>query len=237
MLRIRIDSENGQLGSYTSNNLSICRTLFAPGQRISGKVHLDLDKDEEVPKVLIEFRGRIKSSITTGSGNNRRTRRFEYIMFSFQKILFDGQDFKLRATNYEWPFSFTFPERFTMRNDPFDHSPRFTVGDQLLPPSCSDINGSRANGSISYQLLARVPRTFLDWKFETYLRFTPVRREALPHSMHVPKRQTETEQKKKFRFDAVGPRPLTTKESLSDKFRSHPGKLFMRHRADSLSLV
>lgn len=224
-----MDSEAERPGFRADSNPGIARTVFIPGQRVAGKVTLDLEKDDEVSKVLIEFRGSIGTEIVTGVGNSRRHWRFNYTMFSFQKTLFDGQDFKLRATHYEWPFSFTFPERFHMRSNPFDRSyPGFTVGDQLLPPSCEE-RSSRMYGSISYELLARVPRTFLDWKSDIILKFTPVRLECLPHSMHVPRRQIEDDYRQKFRFDTVGPRSVTTKESLSDKFHSHTGKSLTHH--------
>lgn len=198
--------------------------LYTPGQRVSGKVVLKLDKDQEVPRVTIRFRGKIKTSITTGGSNQRRTRRHRCIIFQFEKQLFDGGGYKLRATDYEWPFSFTFPEGFNPGTCGLDtHTRGFVVGPQPLPPTCSTMSEmGRVAGSISYTLKARIPKSFIDAKTKVLLNFTPIRLEALPHSMHVPKQESNfVEHQQKYRFDAVGPRSLTTKESFSDKFHSH----------------
>lgn len=118
-----------------------------------------------------------------------------------------------------------------MRNNSFDPSAFFKTGEQALPPSCFDIDdGGRVNGAIKYHLLARVPRIFLDWKFETRLTFTPLRLQAFPHSMHMPIEQREAVHNRKFRLDAIGPRSLTTKESFSDKFHSQTDTKNIRFR-------
>jgi hypothetical protein len=155
-------------------------------------------------------------------------------MFKFSKQLFDGGDYKLRATNYEWPFAFQFPENFNGDLAGLDNPSRgFTVGPQPLPPSTSVENAMGSSwGKINYKLEAVIPKNFINIKAERFLNFSPVRLETAPHSMHVNKKQIESQHEQKFRFDAVGPRSLTTKESFKDHFHSNPDTKIIKFRVE-----
>jgi len=149
-------------------------------------------------------------------------------MFSFEKELFDGGDHKFRATTYEWPFEFVFPEHFMLNGNPFlsepgpNHPWISSQGRHPLPPTIN-ARGTYSTGChVAYSIRAMVPRTIMDWTSKTYLNFQPVRLEFAPDARLVRRKQDEDSREQLYRFDDnFMPRALTTKESFKDKFSSH----------------
>jgi hypothetical protein len=148
-------------GPYKRGNF---RTqLFFPGDRVSGTVVLNLQDDENIESVIIELKGKYRTTY------RERNHEHEHvtIMFALQKILFKGP-FKMRAAKHEYPFSFTFPEQFNYNFLNFRTNAAYAqarmVGPGPLPPHL-DHEDSFAGISIYYHLTARVPRTFVDCRY------------------------------------------------------------------------
>ncbi|KIM96965.1 hypothetical protein OIDMADRAFT_183026 [Oidiodendron maius Zn] len=195
--------------------------VFAPGDQVSGKVVFDPKEDENVENIHVEFRGKYETRV----GGGKETRSFEITMFSMQKILFQGP-FKMRASTYEYPFSFQFPKTFRFNPTVFHDDRLFPNehgdGLQPLPPSCND-SGSHFSGNyrIFYRITARIPRTFGDWESEIFLRFAPYRLELNPVP-HPASSKDEGKLQRRYRLTDEGiPRPLTSNETFKEKFHRH----------------
>jgi len=199
---------------------------YLPGQTISGKVVFELAKDHEIPKVSIRFRGKLK--VVIQRQGEQSTQSYRYTFFSFEQILFNGGQFKMRATTYEWPFEFTVPRNYTPRNiaNEFDDNGQFVVtGPQTLPPSSDDEYRGRGRAAIIYKLYAHIPRFNLpDWDATRMVTISPARMEASPELQYVAKGKLLMEpwERYRYRYDAnYTPRSLTKREILSDTFRGN----------------
>jgi hypothetical protein len=89
----------------------------------------------------------------------------------------------MRASTYEYPFEFQFPNKFGLNggnefNDEGFAPERSRQGLQPLPPSCFD--GGNERCAIYYHLTARVPKTLVDWEDKCTLLFSPFRTEPNP---------------------------------------------------------
>jgi len=194
---------------------------YLPGETVTGKVVLVLTKDDEIPCVLIRFRGKLKVVLPQGKNN---TRKYRYTIFSVEKTLFRGGQYKMRATRYEWPFEFIIPRNYTLKNleTEFDPNSRFIVtGTHPLPPSCNEDGGDRQRAVITYKLFAHVPRTYFDWSSSTLLYITPARLDPLPDLRYVVKGKGPGEPWEHHRYrysEDYTPRTLTKREILSDTF-------------------
>lgn len=199
--------------------------VFAPGDRVSGKVLFDPKEDENVDSIRIDFKGKYMTSVRSGEGPGEERRPYEIDMFWLHKTLFQGP-FKMRASTYEYRFSFQFPERFRYNPIDFHDEGPFPIGtrdgSQPLPPSCED-NGSHfyANYRIYYHLTARIPRTFGDWESGIFLRFTPHRTELSP-APHLKTMKFGEKLHRRYRLTDEGiPRPLTSGETFKETFHHH----------------
>jgi hypothetical protein len=107
---------------------------------------------------------------------------YELDMFYLRKTLFQGP-FKMRASIYEYPFSFQFPEQFDYRVQAFRHHPSFLnqLGPQPLPPTYGEgENGMTDMFSTHYHLTAKIPWTISHWEYKVALNFSPYRTEESP---------------------------------------------------------
>ena len=197
--------------------------LFIPGDMVAGKVVLKLDEDENVEYVVIDFKGKCRNTIVTGTGQNRRTHKYERVFFAQQRVLFKGP-FKMRADTYEYPFAFRFPEKLDWTNGDFKDSmwaqTYSTNGPKPLPPTCSTL-GYNGDCEIYYHLTARVPRTFADWEDKYNLNFSPTR--AILDPPPLPKMANEyngSKYHRNYRLTNEGTcRTLTTREAMKEAFR------------------
>lgn len=100
-------------------------------------------------------------------------------MFSIERMLFDGQKRKLRATDYEWPFAFVFGDHFVLRANPFDtknnslNTWASSDGNHPIPPTLLTYSSSNTEAAVLYTIKAKVPRDWADWTSKTYLNFQP----------------------------------------------------------------
>jgi len=207
-------STNAMLSGHRSRS-------YLPGQAITGKVVLVLAKDDEIPSVSVRFRGKLKVVLPEGENG---TRKYRYTFFSFEKILFKGGVFKMRATRYEWPFGFTIPKNYTpLHTNEFDPDGRFDVtGPQELPPLFDDYDGLRKRGVVTYKLYAYIPRTFAGWSATAMINIVPARMEVVPdpHNIIMGSRKFTPKEKCRYRYNEdYTPRPLTKREALADTFR------------------
>jgi hypothetical protein len=66
---------------------------------VSGRVILNLEKDEDIKSVSIRFEGKINTEVLYVHQSEKKYKH-EIVMFLFEETLFKGP-FKLRATTYE----------------------------------------------------------------------------------------------------------------------------------------
>jgi hypothetical protein len=148
-----------------------------------------------------------------GTGEDQR--RHRQVLFETQKTQFQGL-YTLPTSVYEWPFEFTFPEKFEVDTSrQFRNNALFNVRPQLLPPSCQNKQRS-SNSAITHKLAANIPRRSFDLKDKLSLNFTPTR--LGKHPEHNPTTSgANLDYSFKIREDGL-PRPLSIKESLHDMF-------------------
>jgi hypothetical protein len=75
----------------------------ASGDKVSGKVLFNLMKDENFDQVFVEFYGKCKTKMR--SRESKDYRHYELIVFKQHELLFKGP-YKVRASTYEYPFTF-----------------------------------------------------------------------------------------------------------------------------------
>ncbi|RDW66971.1 hypothetical protein BP5796_09720 [Coleophoma crateriformis] len=195
--------------------------LFIPGERVTGKVVLTLEEDTEISAVVIRFRGKCKTQVPH---NEDVTISHKFFMFAFEKRLFEGP-FTLEADTHEWPFSFTFPEHYEMKGNPFRGigcAGMSKPPTRRLPmlPSMS-MHAGETEAHVQYKLQARVPRSFVDWKSKVTLHLTPVRLEALPDPHVISRKQVHAPWTQLYRYsENFVPRPLSSKEKFKSKFHA-----------------
>jgi hypothetical protein len=140
-------------------------------------------------------------------------------MFKQHELFFKGP-YKMRASTYEYPFSFQFPGTFEyikeFREDAFwpgEH----TQGPRPLPPTCW---GETFDGGfeISYHITAKIPRRFGDWEDEVQVNFSTCRVELNPALM--PKLAVDFNSLyRRFRLNDQGaPLELRKREALKESF-------------------
>jgi hypothetical protein len=196
--------------------------LFIPGDRVVGKVVLTLTEDETVENIIIDLKGKCKTKIVRGSGQNRHTHRYELEFYTDRRLLFKGP-FKMRADTYEYPFAFQLPESFTYTASGFSDqnwSPEYsTMGTKPLPPTCLGPYG-RHECEIYYRLTARVPKTFSDWEDKYHLNFSPPRTVSDPNPLLKANENNASTYHRHYRLTDDGTcRTLTTRESLKETFK------------------
>lgn len=196
--------------------------LFIPGDTVSGKVVLDLKDNEKIDSICIELKGKFR--ILSGRGQDDRA--YEVDMFRQRKILFQGP-FKLRASTYDYPFSFQFPKHFKHDYKEFAEDAFFLgqtkVGPHPLPPTCEDKDIRSGMCAIYYILGVKIPRTFGSWEDNVSLYFTPSRTARSPAPLLKSSKDYATLQRQ-FRLTNEGiPRPLTTREAIKEAFRHQTG--------------
>ncbi|KAE9376618.1 hypothetical protein N431DRAFT_400868 [Stipitochalara longipes BDJ] len=207
-----------------ANGEKLLPRLFMPGDRVTGKVVLTLTEDENIDNIFIDFKGKCRTKIVTGSGQNRNAHRYERVFFHKQQTLFKGP-FKMRADTYEYPFAFQFPDKFNYTNGEFtDQNWAWTYstnGPKPLPPTCLGPDLSSGGCEIYYHLTARVPRSFADWEHKQVLNFSPPR--TVPDPAPLPKKASEyngSTYHRHYRLTDEGTcRTLTTRESMKETFR------------------
>lgn len=193
--------------------------IFIPGDRVSGRVILRCDKEQNVDSVTIRFRGKVKTVV---GESQQHTHTGRHVLFEQQKTLFRGPYTLPGPDTHGWPFDFIFPEHFTRTvKGGYENSQQFGTLEtpQALPPSLySHESGQRSTG-VTYMVVAKIPKSFVDVKAKHALQFSPVRQEARPNPCH------ETREHKSlihhFRIGDNGiPRSLTSKEILKDAFKT-----------------
>lgn len=130
---------------------------FAPGEVVSGIVRFTLVEQKKIDLIVIILEGEVFTDVVRKSGNNSRSHHKEKIpLFMMSKTLFTGP-YTMQQNCLEWPFSFTLPERTTIKRE--DHRAddiNFDPGHQPLPPStdieCGGIRPIKAR--VSYCLKA-----------------------------------------------------------------------------------
>jgi hypothetical protein len=192
--------------------------VFGPGDKISGKVVFSPKSDEDVESIYIEFKGKCK----TQHGRGDDERKYECEMFRLYEKLFKGP-YKMRAAVYEYPFSFTFPGKFTYTGCEFRDEGIFRgqagPGMLELPPSFTDDGSYSGECEVYYDLTAKILRTFMDWENKVYFCFSPWRKEVdVPEESRIMK--TYETHHVHYRLTKEGvPRPLTKTEAFKEGFR------------------
>ena len=187
--------------------------VFSPGDKVSGKAVLDLKTEEKVDSICAEFKGKFKVQ----SGRGQDARSYEFEMFIQKKKLFQGP-FKLRASTYEYDFSFKFPEYFEHNFKEFSEEAFFPgqvkAGPHQLPPTIEEEDIRSGSCSISYTLSIRIPKTFGVWEDKVTLYYTPCRTH---NPAPFPKSSTDfATLQRQFRLSSEGiPRPAF--KTRSDK--------------------
>jgi hypothetical protein len=190
------------------------RYLFTPGEKISGKVTLNLKEHATIDRIFLDFKGRCL--VHDGGGDNENS--YVEIMFQTTKELFRGP-FKLQAAVYEYPFELYFPEKFDFKSTRWPVNTLFEAERGLLPlpPSLE-----RGLSTITYRLKVKIPRSFGDWKDKIHLHFTPFRKDFNPASNpQLSKDNTIFYRNYKLTSEGI-PRPFTKAEVLMRTFHKSP---------------
>jgi hypothetical protein len=118
------------------NRMSFQSHTFVSGDKVSGKVVFNLMKDEDVAQVFVEFYGKYRTKMKARESQDYQ--HYELVMFREHELLFKGP-YKMRASTYEYPFTFQFPETFKyineFREDTFWSGGR-RKGPRPLPLTC-----------------------------------------------------------------------------------------------------
>lgn len=192
--------------------------LFIPGDKVSGKVVLDLKSDEKIDSIYVELKGKFR--IQSGRGQDDRS--YDVEMLGQRKTLFQGP-FKLRASTYIYDFSFEFPGHFEHDFKEFVEDAFFPgqtkASPHPLPPTSEDEDIRSGRCSISYTIAVKIPKTFGAWEDKVFVYFTPCRTRRSPAPL--PKSSTDyATLQRQFRLSNEGiPRSLTRRESMKEAFR------------------
>jgi hypothetical protein len=159
--------------------------LFIPGDIVAGKVVLTLQEATNIASISIELKGCCGTQVSRYDISLKETQTTFYSnqFLTLKETLFTGP-FKMRASTYEYPFSFRLPETFDHKcgffnNKPF--APEYRLpGPKPMPPTCKVPHRGDSHCGISYHLTARIPRTFSNWDDIKFLTFSPVRTEPDP---------------------------------------------------------
>ena len=209
-LKVHLDTPYSRTSYHTH--------VFGPGDKVAGKVVFSPESDESIESIYVEFRGKCETKISHGNDSQI----YERQMFRLTETLFQGP-YKMKAATYEYPFSFTFPEKFLYRGLEFRDDGRFELpgpdGMLWLPPSCVDYGDRGGSCEVHYHVTATIPRTFMDWEDKILLSFCPWRTE-----LHVPEMRKEASQRearlRRYRLSEEGvPRLLTKKEVFKEGFK------------------
>lgn len=200
------------------------RHLFTPGDKVAGRVILNLREHTNIDRITLDFKG--KCFVRDGDGDNECAHT--EVMFANTKELFRGP-FKLQAAVYEYPFEFHFPEKFEFKSRwPENGGYDAQRGLLPLPPSYEPLWGVRDTQlfSIYYHLKVKIPRNFADWEDKITLHFTPYRRDF--HPAPNPKRSKDnTIFYRNYKLNLEGtPRPLSRTEALKRTFHAMSGQTF-----------
>lgn len=165
----------------------------------------------------MEFKGRIKTKVDAGPDEID----YERDLFRFRRILFHGP-YKMKAANYEYPFSFQFPEQWDAPCEDFRGDAQFPVVPQPLPPTCEQEDQTEGDCSIGYHIRAWVPRTLADWEYTYPINFSPYRTELSPAPLLKMANYNQGLQRR-YRLTEEGTlRPLTIGEALKETFHHNP---------------
>ena len=155
--------------------------IFGPGYRIAGKMVFSTKKDEKIDSIIIQFKGKCINRHGEGL-EERRQEMYELDMFALQETLFQGP-FKLKAGSHDYPFSFVFPETYEYRfDDTRDPKEPFVVftGPAPLPPACHDEFEIVSSFSVSYLMIAKIPRKLKDMEDKILFEFQSLPDPAQP---------------------------------------------------------
>ena len=153
-------------------------SVYTNGDKITGEVMQRAWGNLSVDKLIIRFKGKVKSAVSTGTRENRRTHHAKSVLFEFTKELVLPRH-PFRGGN-SWPFEFEFPWCTSSAKQPnsfgpcdrFEHQPGFP-----LPPS---FDGEEKLQRISHYLEVvgdiHTPAFFSEYaKNRAYLSFEPSR--------------------------------------------------------------
>lgn len=194
--------------------------LFIPGDVVAGKVVLSLQEAANIESISIELEGGCKTKVTYHDHIFDQTHTYFYTsnFLNLKETLFAGP-YKMRASTYEYPFSFRLPETYDHEGGPFKEksfAPEYSLpGPKPMPLTCTG-HGYQ----IYYHLKARIPRTFSDWVDKKVLTFSPARRG--PDPAPIPQNTDKSNAspcRRHYRITDGGTcRKLTMGESIKEAF-------------------
>jgi hypothetical protein len=202
------------------------------GDKVSGSVVLKSLQDEAVGSVQITFFGRAKTKIHRSNGQSTTTYKGRADFFRYTESLYNAK-YTLRAGEYAWPFTFTFPNA-TLQNNPytqwkatggFNNQP----GHPLPPTFSASHHGFSGNyeSFIEYKLeatLSRPPESYVFFarglNADVRLNYSPTRALENPDPELMRKFQTITHSSLLLLAENEE-RSLTFKEKTKSIFKSN----------------
>ena len=168
----------------TLNPPDLARDVHTNGDKIIGEVRLTGSHTLEIDRIVIDFKGKTKSRVVTGSGDNRRVHIAKGLLFNFRT------EFILpivpAPNSSRWPFEFQLPWESQNTRQPgpfgshedFEHEPGFA-----LPPTFN--SNEKGPGQAIYYYLEviahdRHATIFSEKKARLYVNFAPSRPSLTP---------------------------------------------------------